>query len=60
MSTSADEVLPDRIRFQLDDRQLAAFKRLLDEPIDDKVIRMLLRKAPWERQGPALLQPRTI
>ena len=49
LSTKASEVLADRTRFQLDTRQLAAFNRLLDEPIDDKAIRMLLRKAPWER-----------
>lgn len=49
LSAKAAEVLADRTRFPLDSRQLTAFNRLLDEPIDDKAIRMLLRKAPWER-----------
>lgn len=49
LSAKASEVLADRTRFQLDTRQLTAFNRLLDEPINDKAIRMLLRKAPWER-----------
>lgn len=49
LSEKAREVLADQTRFQVDQRQLADFNRLLAEPISDAAIRMLLRKAPWER-----------
>ncbi|MDG6348268.1 DUF1778 domain-containing protein [Luteimonas sp. 8-5] len=49
LSEKAREVLADQTRFQVDQRQLAEFNRLLEEPISDAAIRMLLRKAPWER-----------
>ena len=48
LSERAHEVLADQTVFQLDRRQAAAFNQLLDEPISDAAIRMLLRKAPWE------------
>ncbi|MDQ2702466.1 MAG: DUF1778 domain-containing protein [Pseudomonadota bacterium] len=49
LSEKAHEVLADQTQFQMSQRQLAEFNRLLDEPISDAAIRMLLRKAPWER-----------
>ena len=49
LSEKAHEVLADRTRFQLDQRQASAFNRLLDAPVDEAAIRLLLRKAPWDR-----------
>lgn len=49
LSEKAHEVLADRTRFQLSQHQANAFNRLLDEPISDAAVRMLLKKAPWDR-----------
>lgn len=49
LSEKAHEVLADRTRFQVNQRQANAFNRLLDEPISDAAVRMLLKKAPWDR-----------
>lgn len=45
----AHEVLADRTQFQLSQRQMAEFSRLLDEPVSDAAIRMLIKRAPWDR-----------
>ena len=48
LSEKAHEVLADRTRFELGQRQANAFNRLLDEPVDSAAIRLLLRKSPWD------------
>lgn len=45
----AHEVLADRTQFQLSQQRLAAFNRLLDEPVSDAALRMLTKRAPWDR-----------
>lgn len=49
LSAKASEVLADRTRFSLDARQLKTFNQLLDKPVDEKTVRLLLKKSPWER-----------
>lgn len=44
----AHEVLSDRTQFQLSQRQLQEFNRLLDRPVSAAVLRMLAKPAPWE------------
>ena len=45
----AHEVLADRSVFQLSKDQLAAFNRVLDQPVTEAAMRMLTKRAPWER-----------
>ncbi|MDQ3205291.1 MAG: DUF1778 domain-containing protein [Pseudomonadota bacterium] len=45
----AHEVLADRTQFQLGSEQLAAFNRLLDEPVSEAVVTLLNQRAPWDR-----------
>jgi uncharacterized protein (DUF1778 family) len=48
LAARAAEVLADRTAFHLDARRLNTFNRLLDEPVSEKAIRLLLKKSPWE------------
>ncbi len=45
----AHEVLADRTQFQLSAQRLASFNRLLDEPVNAAALRMLSKRAPWDR-----------
>jgi uncharacterized protein (DUF1778 family) len=45
----AHEVLADRTEFHLDAKQIKAFNKLVDEPVSDAALRMLTKRAPWER-----------
>lgn len=45
----AHEVLADRTQFQLDSEQLATFNRLLNEPVSDALVKLLNKRAPWDR-----------
>lgn len=45
----AHEVLADRTHFQLSEHKLAAFNRLLDQPVSEAAILMLTKRAPWDR-----------
>lgn len=45
----AHEVLADRTAFQLSTKQVNEFNRLLDEPVSDAALRMLTKRAPWDR-----------
>ena len=45
----AHEVLADRKHFELSQEQMAAFNRILDQPINEAAVRMLTKRAPWER-----------
>lgn len=45
----AHEVLADRTNFQLNSDQLTAFNQLLDAPVSSAVVRLLNKRAPWDR-----------
>jgi len=45
----AHEVLADRNRIEVNEEKFAAFVRVLEQPVSDAVLRMLARRAPWER-----------
>ena len=45
----AHEVLADRTHFELSKAQMDAFNRLVDQPVNDAAIRMLTKRAPWDR-----------
>ncbi|MDQ3289544.1 MAG: DUF1778 domain-containing protein [Pseudomonadota bacterium] len=45
----AHEVLADPTHFQLSSDQIAAFNRLVDAPVSDAVLKLLNKRAPWDR-----------
>jgi uncharacterized protein (DUF1778 family) len=49
LDEKAHEVLADRTHFQLTKQQIAAFNRALDQPVSDAALRMLTKRAPWDR-----------
>jgi uncharacterized protein (DUF1778 family) len=45
----AHEVLADQTNFQISQQKMTAFNRLIEEPVNEAAIRMLTKRAPWER-----------
>jgi len=45
----AHAVLADRTRIEVDAEKFAAFVRVLERPVGAAVLRMLAKRAPWER-----------